>query len=596
MDYPAFFPQPLPDELLYSVAARYHLLAVNHSSIFTCDFLFSNRTGGLNHDFPYGLQAFATNTNCLGGDGNRILEHLTILPFFEPFLTASTALAVKAAMLSCNAKSIKFSLGLPPAQVDATHPLRMCFDCLDADIRTTGFSYWHRAHQLPGVLMCAEHMSPLIALPLKINRLWKHSYLLPSDLATDSLVSSPHHSKPVSDRLVELSLNAKVLMFQQWPPLDPFRLWHTYRHGLREHGFLSRDGQIRQQYFQDAFSVHYAPLKDLLYFRELLSTNAIRTFCPALVRKPRAGKHPLKHLLMIGFLFGDIETFKKYYDAADVHAEGRPANLVQISKPTPNNSCSPSSRQLNDLLIAEGLSLRQAAHQLGLTASTLAVHAARAGIMVKSRAKTLTPEIRAAIGLELSKGTHPATIMQMHHVSRTSVYRIQQSDTAIFSIRMSAKLAAKRSQFAAFTDANPEHTRKMLERSIESGFRWLYRNDKAWLVDHLPKIVRCQHRRPRVDWAKRDADFSAEIEEFMHRPCDADDMPTHISRSHIYRHIPDLGKKGPATHKLPLTTELLRCSMERTDDFHRRKLAWDIRQADEGRIPAKPTGCPDKLS
>lgn len=40
------------------------------------------------------------------------------------------------------------------------HPY-FCADCVRADLDRYGVSYWHREHQLPGVLLCARHRTPL---------------------------------------------------------------------------------------------------------------------------------------------------------------------------------------------------------------------------------------------------------------------------------------------------------------------------------------------------------------------------------------------------------------------------------------------------
>ena len=37
----------------------------------------------------------------------------------------------------------------------------LCTDCIRADLDRYGISYWHREHQVPGVLRCARHRSPL---------------------------------------------------------------------------------------------------------------------------------------------------------------------------------------------------------------------------------------------------------------------------------------------------------------------------------------------------------------------------------------------------------------------------------------------------
>lgn len=40
-----------------------------------------------------------------------------------------------------------------------------CPACVEADMSGRGYSYWRRAHQLPGVHRCLEHGAPLVSIP-----------------------------------------------------------------------------------------------------------------------------------------------------------------------------------------------------------------------------------------------------------------------------------------------------------------------------------------------------------------------------------------------------------------------------------------------
>ncbi|MFG6487967.1 TniQ family protein [Roseateles sp. BYS78W] len=51
----------------------------------------------------------------------------------------------------------------------------LCADCVRADVDRFGISYWHREHQLPGVLWCARHRTPLRYADAEDALLWPTS-------------------------------------------------------------------------------------------------------------------------------------------------------------------------------------------------------------------------------------------------------------------------------------------------------------------------------------------------------------------------------------------------------------------------------------
>lgn len=159
MTCPSLFPSPLPDETLFSLCARYHLLSASSSPQQTSQILFGNRNDHVSHDFPSGLTALSARTRCLHGNEREILSRLTMWPFFAPFIPLKTATFIEGALFEGNRIPIKFHLGIPPSQIDGTHPLRGCPDCVRSDIKNHELAYWHRIHQLPGVLVCPDHTS-----------------------------------------------------------------------------------------------------------------------------------------------------------------------------------------------------------------------------------------------------------------------------------------------------------------------------------------------------------------------------------------------------------------------------------------------------
>lgn len=108
---------------------------------------------------------------------------------------------------------------------------RWCPICTLRDLKTLGESYWHRNHQLPGVLLCPEHMVPLAMSNMpSIGRL--HTLALPQDF---DLRPNPVHPKRSWHLLAVASAS---LLNRQNVPLPP-RDSGYYRSMAEQRGWLA---------------------------------------------------------------------------------------------------------------------------------------------------------------------------------------------------------------------------------------------------------------------------------------------------------------------------------------------------------------------
>src|SRR5450830_701586 len=173
-------PSWLPDESLFSLCSRYHVLSGNLDAGTTCYRLFGHRRFGLAHDFPSRLSFFAEKTNrMLGAEHDLALKH-TVLPFYLPFRDSENTEAYLAAMSGSGIGSLKFKLGILTSSFGANHPLKFCLGCFEADQESHGVAYWHLQHQIPGSWYCVNHETALHEAADKYNGVSRFEWLLPS--------------------------------------------------------------------------------------------------------------------------------------------------------------------------------------------------------------------------------------------------------------------------------------------------------------------------------------------------------------------------------------------------------------------------------
>lgn len=366
-----FFPTPLPDETLYSIVSRYHRLGGFADAQATCRKLFGNTDSGFMHDFPCGIDVLCESVNLWAGQQEATIRNHTMLPFYEPFLSEASLQATLAAMRQGDGERIKFILGLTASRLSAIHPLRACPECMNRDTIDFGSAYWHRSHQLPGVHVCGEHGVPLVILPLKTNKLSKYRYLLPCDIPRSHQLVAVQSDSAVTRLLLEISHNAKSLLDATLSPLDASRLCGIYRHGAAAAGFMLKSGKIDQQGLKSAFIERFRSLAIIPEFTEIIeSAHGENSFLAALLRKPRSQKHPIKHLLLIQLLFGNVP---KFLDAAlsDTTPAAQPTARSRLRRSPTANFQESTMVQMRKLLLEDRLSLRAAAAHLGMTTSVV---------------------------------------------------------------------------------------------------------------------------------------------------------------------------------------------------------------------------------
>lgn len=90
-----------------------------------------------------------------------LIWHHTMLPYATAFLHEAAYRRTMENALSSADKRV--GIGAVTQSTTAyVRVCRFCRACAEQDVATWGNSYWHRAHHLPGVLVCPQHGCPLV--------------------------------------------------------------------------------------------------------------------------------------------------------------------------------------------------------------------------------------------------------------------------------------------------------------------------------------------------------------------------------------------------------------------------------------------------
>lgn len=171
-----YFPTPYPDELWYSVIARYHTHSGALSWQATMKALFGNaRDADVGSFFPNGSihKILEQLPPCFLSAQEAALQH-TLLPFLMRFQPADRKAAIMEAFLAGE--------DMRPRYLRATRDIkprsmRYCPVCVQEDTQTYGEPYWHREHQIGLMPLCPRHHCRLLDKPIPNTRPLGAQYL-----------------------------------------------------------------------------------------------------------------------------------------------------------------------------------------------------------------------------------------------------------------------------------------------------------------------------------------------------------------------------------------------------------------------------------
>jgi hypothetical protein len=388
-----FVPSFFGAETLYSWSARYHLLSGNKRPTKSSEDFFQSRQAGLRHDFPFHLSHLCTTTGGLLGSAQAILNERTMFGFFAPFLEKKIREKIAAQMLGDQVCDLKRSLGLMSSRIDAKHPLKACRHCVQEDIKRYGVSTWKMEHQWPSIWICRIHGTHLKAVDGRLMLKDPRKWILPDELSAKDWLPTRQRRKPMA-KLLHLA-NVSVDVAERFRNgMDPNLLRTAYLLGLRTKGLLATDGSIKFQRLRESFATTYSGLSDVPGFGILSGSEREHGgFLGLLTRQYHGRRHPLKHLLLIAFLFSSAKEFWAVYQ--DLRADNEA--LADRDGWQSRKINQEWKVQLRRLVEIENLSVSAAARNLGIPLPQAIRFVRTEDIPYGKRPRVLTPEVKKAL-------------------------------------------------------------------------------------------------------------------------------------------------------------------------------------------------------
>lgn len=588
----ATFPVPFEDELWYSVCARLRCrLRVEKPTVFA-QALHGVRSALPLMDFPARLNETVAHISSLFGlTSEQIIDLHSLLPYYRWFTRQSRLALARQDMLTRDGGRIHGLLGMLATKVPIVQCLRFCPGCIETDRERTGEAYWHRYHQLPGVVFCLAHGAMLVDSPIRIRNQTTRAYVALEELADKGPNQTPDSIGVSASFMADIAQDSLWLLRQPCTPFAVEDLRSLYLDLLHRRGFALASGRLKAVDLVHAFCTHYSPA----LLRTLgcdLDPHVKDNWLVRILRESEKDQPPLRHILVARFLGRPLPVILNAVGCSvpaklhpqpfgsgpwscrnPVYPDYRSAVIktVQIRKSPyvkgrwigqftcqcgysyelTEGSAVESARVRNFGAIWESelqrlwqdtaVSVRRIAHRLGVDCLTVKRHAQRLSLSFP----------RDAVGRRTSR------VMQARASTR----------------KAKSKQAAARQLWAQAIRRWPDLGVTKLRRMKAKTYAWLYRHDREWLRQHSPRSSQSRSPVARVDWHQRDIDLAGRVAQ-AHLAVIARQPLRRATRTALGKALGAQAWLEKHASELPLTFAAVCRHEESRDDFALRRIQW----------------------
>ena len=299
-----YFPAIYPDELLYSVLARYqkHLgeppQTQTNKELLGKGLVISSLDlqSGINH-----LTSLLNNSTCVTAE--YILDELTTFNYLVAYSSPRLASKVRSEVLAGNVRDWYVRLGYAAFKVDRVTVLRFCMKCRDMMMKEYGELYWRRTHQLPSALICLEHQISLSKSLVNLKLVGRHTFIAASQYNcpedAESLIPVKQLDSQSIKCLKDLAQLSEYLLKPSFQKKTLGGWTSHYRRQLEDMGFSTENGTVNLQRLHTGVASLYEGCMNYLLGMEL---NPSLPWLTKLSRKQRSLSHPFHHLLLQCYL------------------------------------------------------------------------------------------------------------------------------------------------------------------------------------------------------------------------------------------------------------------------------------------------------
>lgn len=572
-----FFPPLYHDELLYSAFARYHHQSGNENCKHTMDDLFGSNSVCASVLFPAHL--FRLRERMPPGIAikphNIIREH-SFLPYYTPFIPKERNDQIAKLMELGNGTSIFMKLGRPAFTVKRPQQLQYCENCVEEDRALNGQAYWHRTHQAEGVFLCPTHLVKLEQSVVSVREQRnKHKFITLEqalEMRDNNKISNEIHSNEHFEFIAQQTYN---LLNTRINSLGLQEINQYYISRLQRCDLATTSGRIRWMELIPRFIQFYGK-EQLLLLNSYIDVNYKATWLHKLLQKPRVSCHPLRHILMLGFLNEDLKSMVDTITVNNAYYSPFGQGPWLCLNPTSNHYKKPVILECKITRCSD-------------TRKPVGTFACNCGFVYSRRGPDKKSDDQFKIGRVKSYGR--VWELKLQELSQSNISLREKAallgcDPQTFKSKLNGtKDKIKNSSYRLKEEPYRIKWLDLIENNVGTSitevrnlapsiYSWLYKYDREWLLNHSPfNPTKMRDGAGRVNWAERDEVLVSEIEDAVSAILnEGHDKLVRVSKNEIGRRIgkPTFLRKN--LNKLPLTQQRLNVLVETTQQFQARRI------------------------
>jgi Tn7-like transposition protein D/TniQ len=595
-----FFPTPYPDELLYSIIARYHIRSGNISPKITLQELFGSTTTIATPDLPANLNYLSKQIQQLFPNSvTDLIDRCTLYPFYRPFLPPQRDRLIQKSMKAPIGQNIHTRAGIMASAISTPRYFRFCPKCNAEDLDRYGEFYWHRLHQVTGVFICPEHSTLLQDSTISFQGLNRHEYYGAS--SDNCMVVKPcdTYNDITKQQLQTLATDIWWLLSRNLAAHTPEYFQQQYRSLLIDREYANSNGRVRRVQLDRDFRLFYS--EELLTLLDSgLEENSDSQWLSEVTRKHHKSFHPIRHLLLIRFLTNSVDRF--FTTKYQYQPFGK-APWICLN-PAANHYRQPA---ITDLRISHCLENKR---PLGVFSCECGMIYCRTGPdeseedlykigkiiefgeLWQQRLRELVEQQKLGLRAIAKELKVDARTVKRYVSNLKLESHWEKRAVAVESIKLIVTESVDRSlvveqhkeQWIALQQQYPNLTKTELRKLAPAIYTQLYRHDRDWLKGNSPALQQPKATNERVDWVNRDLEVLDRVKLAVAAMLKAE-KPQRLTISGIGKAIGLLALLEQHLDLMPMTGDYLATVMESIEDFQIRRIRWAMGELDRRREP-----------
>lgn len=184
-----YFPEIYPDELIYSLLARFYVKSGYLCYWYAAEDVFQNKTVRPDMEFvnaytPTALQMITKDMSM-----DEVIMKYTMFPYYGRYLPLERRQKAYESLVQMQGNYHNL-LAIPKRKDNNNRYLRYCPVCAENDRKQYGETYWHRIHQFQGIKICPLHKCYLIDSDVIISGKTSPT-LVSAETAIPGIINSP---------------------------------------------------------------------------------------------------------------------------------------------------------------------------------------------------------------------------------------------------------------------------------------------------------------------------------------------------------------------------------------------------------------------